>query len=123
MSQKKISGLTARIQSRHHTERKGMTILTLILAFFVFCILAAAIGLAVLGVFILQWAGAIGSIDNEMDLTTVIVFMSVISFILGWVLLFFSIRIPLKPIHSLMFHMNRLACTWNSLPYFEAGCY
>ena len=109
MSQKKISGLTARIQSRHHTERKGMTILTLILAFFVFCILAAAIGLAVLGVFILQWAGAIGSIDNEMDLTTVIVFMSVISFILGWVLLFFSIRIPLKPIHSLMFHMNRLA--------------
>ena len=109
MSKKKMSRLAARMQSLHHSERKRLTTLTLILALFVFCILAAAIGLAVLGVFILQWAGVIGSIENEMDLSTVIVFMSVISFILGWVLLFFSIRIPLKPIHSLIFHMNRLA--------------
>ena len=109
MSQKKMLGLAARKQSIHHNERKRMTTLTLILAFFVFCILGAAIGLAVLGVFILQWAGVIGSLENEMDLTTVVIFMSVISLILGWALLFFSIRIPLKPIHSLIFHMNRLA--------------
>ena len=62
-----------------------------------------------LGVFILQWAGVIQGLDEEMDMVTIVIFMSVISLILGWVLVFFSIRIPLKPIHTLISHMNRLA--------------
>jgi signal transduction histidine kinase len=69
----------------------------------------AAIGLAVLGVFILEWAGVISGLNEEMDMATIVIFMSVISLILGWVLVFFSIRIPMKPIHTLISRMNRLA--------------
>ena len=112
MSAKKlphIPELSARMRNRIKADRKRLTTLTLFLALFVFCILLAAIGLTVLGVFILQWAGVIQGLDEEMDMVTIVIFMSVISLILGWVLVFFSIRIPLKPIHTLIFHMNRLA--------------
>ena len=112
MSAKKlphIPEISARVRNRVKADRKRLTTLTLFLALLVFCLLLAAIGLAVLGVFILQWAGVIGSIEDEMDMATIVVFMSVISLILGWVLVFFSIRIPLKPFHTLVSHMNRLA--------------
>ena len=112
MSAKKlphIPELSARMRNRIKADRKRLITLTLFLALFVFCILLAAIGLTVLGVFILQWAGVIQGLDEEMDMVTIVIFMSVISLILGWVLVFFSIRIPLKPIHTLISHMNRLA--------------
>ena len=112
MSAKKlphIPELSARMRNHIKADRKRLTTLTLFLALFVFCILLAAIGLTVLGVFILQWAGVIQGLDEEMDMVTIVIFMSVISLILGWVLVFFSIRIPLKPIHTLISHMNRLA--------------
>ena len=112
MSAKKlphIPELSARMRNRIKADRKRLITLTLFLALFVFCILLAAIGLTVLGVFILQWAGVIQDLDEEMDMVTIVIFMSVISLILGWVLVFFSIRIPLKPIHTLISHMNRLA--------------
>lgn len=112
MSAKKlphIPDISARVRNRNRADRKRLTTLTLFLALLVFCLLLAAIGLTVLGVFILQWAGVIGSLEDEMDMVTIVIFMSVISLILGWVLVFFSIRIPLKPIHTLILHMNRLA--------------
>lgn len=104
-----VPELSARVYNRIKSDRRRLTSLTLFLALFVFCILAAAIGLTVLGVFILQWAGVIGNPESEMDMATIVIFMSVISLILAWVLVFFSIRIPLKPIHTLISHMNRLA--------------
>lgn len=112
MSAKKlphIPELSVRMRNRIKADRKRLTTLTLFLALFVFCILLAAIGLTVLGVFILEWAGVISGLDEEMDMWVIVIFMSVISLILGWVLVFFSIRIPLKPIHTLISHMNRLA--------------
>lgn len=95
--------------ARAKTERRRMTLLTLFLALIVFCLLSAAIGLTVLGVFILQWAHIISGLNEEMDMITIVVFMSVISLILGWFLVFFSIRLPLRPIHTLISSMNRLA--------------
>lgn len=112
MSAKKlphIPELSARMRKYRKADRKRLTTLTLFLALFVFCLLLAAIGLTVLGVFILEWAGVISGLDEEMDMVTIVIFMSAISLILGWVLVFFSIRIPLKPIHTLVSHMNRLA--------------
>ena len=109
MSVKKILSLTTRVRNRARSERKRLTTLTLLLALLVFCILGAAIGLAVLGVYVLRWAGVIGSMDEDMGLATVVLIMSVISLILAWVLIFFSIRIPLRPIHTLISLMNRLA--------------
>ena len=112
MSAKKIPPipeLSARVRNHIKADRNRLTTLTLLLALFVFCILLAAIGLAVLGVFILEWAGVISGLNEEMDMATIVIFMSVISLILGWVLVFFSIRIPMKPIHTLISRMNRLA--------------
>ena len=90
-------------------NRKNRTSLTLLLSLFVFAVLGAAIGLAVLGVYILEWTGVMAEVEKELGLGAAVLFMSVISFILGWVLVFFSIRIPLKPIHVLVTHMNHLA--------------
>ncbi len=101
--------VTPEQKRRAKMDRRNRTSLTILLSLFVFCVLAAAIGLAVLGVYILQWAGVTGDIEEEMDMGTIVLLMSVISLILGWVLVFFSIRIPLKPIHTLISRMNRLA--------------
>ncbi len=98
-----------REKSRIRMNRMNRTSLTLLLSLFVFAVLCAAIGLAVLGVYILEWTGVMAEVEKELDMGAVVLFMSVISLILGWVLVFFSIRIPLKPIHTLVSHMNRLA--------------
>ncbi len=94
---------------RIRMNRMNRTSLTLLLSLFVFAVLGAAIGLAVLGVYILEWTGVMAEVEKELDMGAAVLFMSVISLILGWVLVFFSIRIPLKPIHVLVTHMNRLA--------------
>jgi signal transduction histidine kinase len=90
-------------------DRRGRTSLTIIVSLFVFCMLCAAIGLAVLGVYILEWTGVMAGAVAEMDMGAIVLFMSVISLILGWVLVLLLIRIPLKPIHTLIIRMNRLA--------------
>ena len=78
-------------------DRRGLTSLTIIVAIFVFCMLSAAIGLAVLGVYILKWTGVMAGDVAEMDMSAIVAFMSVISLILGWVLVFLLIRIPHYP--------------------------
>lgn len=98
-----------REKERVRMDRMNRTSLTLLLSLFVFAVLCAAIGLAVLGVYILEWTGVMAEVEEELDMGAVVLFMSAISLILGWVLVFFSIRIPLKPIHTLVTHMNRLA--------------
>ena len=90
-------------------DRKGRTSLTLVVSLFVFCMLCAAIGLAVLGVYILKWTGVMAGAVDEMGMGAIVMFMSVISLILGWVLVLLLIRIPLNPIHNLILRMNRLA--------------
>ena len=90
-------------------DRRNRTSLTIIVSLFVFCMLCAAIGLAVLGVYVLEWTGVMAGAVAEMDMGAIVMFMSVISLILGWVLVFLIIRIPLKPIHTLIIRMNRLS--------------
>lgn len=103
------AGSRRRGRSSARMDRRGLTSLTIIVAIFVFCMLSAAIGLAVLGVYILKWTGVMAGDVAEMDMSAIVAFMSVISLILGWVLVFLLIRIPLKPIHTLIIRMNRLA--------------
>ena len=99
---------TRRREARYK-DRRGLTSLTIIVSLFVFCMLCAAIGLAVLGVYILEWTGVMAEVRAEMDMGAIVLFMSVISLILGWILVFLLIRIPLKPVHTLMIRMNRLS--------------
>jgi len=90
-------------------ERKSRTSLTLWLAVFVFCILLSAIAMTALGLWLLSKADIFIDIDGELDIGMVILFMSLISLIIGGVIAFFSSKIPLKPINELINKMNRLA--------------
>ena len=83
--------------------------LTLALSIFVFIILLAAIGLTALGLWLLTKAGVIVDINGELQLGQVILFMSLISLIIGGVSVFFSSRLPLKPVNEIINKMNRLA--------------
>ena len=83
--------------------------LTLAFSIFVFAILLSAIGLTALGLWILTKAGVIASVNGEFQIGQVILFMSLISWILGGVSVFFSSRLPLKPVNEIINKMNRLA--------------
>ena len=109
MSRIRKKGTAVGGHSSKQRDRRSLTSLTIIVSLLVFCMLCSAIGLAVLGVYVLKWAGVMAGEVEEMDMSAIVLFMSVISLILGWVLVFFLIRIPLKPIHTLIMHMNRLA--------------
>lgn len=90
-------------------EKTSRMSLTLALSIFVFVILLAAIGLTALGLWLLTKAGVIVDINGELQLGQVILFMSLISLIIGGVAVFFSSRLPLKPVNEIINKMNRLA--------------
>jgi len=90
-------------------EKTSRMSLTLALSIFVFVILLAAIALTALGLWLLTKAGVIVDINGELQLGQVILFMSLISLIIGGVTVFFSSRLPLKPVNEIINKMNRLA--------------
>ena len=66
-------------------EKTSRMSLTLTLSIFVFIILIAAIGLAALGLWLLTMAGIMVDVNGDIKLGPAILFMSVISLILGGV--------------------------------------
>ena len=85
------------------------TSLTIAFSIFVFLILLSAIALSALGLWLLIKAGVIVDVNGELSLSQIILFMSLISLIIGGVIVFFSSRLPLKPVNELINKMNRLA--------------
>lgn len=90
-------------------EKTVRSSLTVALSVFVFAIIFAAIALTALGLWILTMAGITVDIDGSLQLGLVILFMSLISLIIGIVLAFCLSHIPLKPLNKLINKMNRLA--------------
>jgi len=90
-------------------ESKPRTSLTIVFSTFVFGILISAIAITALGLWLLTKAGVIINVDGELDLGLVILFMTLISLIIGGVIAFFSSYIPLKPIEDSIGKMKRLA--------------
>ena len=90
-------------------ERASRTSLMIVLAVFVFSILLAATGITSLCLYILAKVGILIDVNGELPLSTAILFMSLVSIVLGAIIAFFSSRIPLKPINNLINKMNRLA--------------
>lgn len=90
-------------------EKTSRTSLTIVLSVFVFVIIFSAIALTALGLWILTMAGVTVDMDGDLQLGQVILFMSLISLVIGAVITFFSSRIPLKPVNELINKMNRLA--------------
>lgn len=83
--------------------------LTLFLAFIVFSILVVALSLAVLLVYLLVKLGVIASTDQQVDFGSVLLFVSLISLIIGSAITVLLGKFPLKPINRLVTGMNRLA--------------
>ena len=100
---------TPQINMEKIKESRSRMSLTLALSIFVFVILLAAIALTALGLWLLTKAGVIVDINGELQLGQVILFMSLISLIIGGVSVFFSSRLPLKPVNEIINKMNRLA--------------
>ena len=90
-------------------EQTSRSSLTIIFSVFVFAIILSAIALTSLGLWLLSLGGVISDVDGELQLGLVILFMTLISLIIGIIITFFSSRIPLKPINELINKMNRLA--------------
>ncbi len=90
-------------------EKTSRTSLTLAFSIFVFTILLAAIALTALGLWLLTKAGVTVDMEGELQLGQVILFMSLISLIIGGVTTFFSSRLSLKPVNEIINKMNRLA--------------
>ncbi len=88
-------------------EKASRTSLTLFLSIFVFVILLSAVSLAALGLWILTRVGVL--VDGELQLGSIILFVTVISVVLGAVITYFSSKIPLRPFNELINKMNRLA--------------
>lgn len=90
-------------------ERTARTSLPLALSIFVFGIIFSAIALTALGLWLLTKVGVTVDVDGDLQLGQVILFMSLISLVIGAVLSFFMSRIPLKPVNEIINKMNRLA--------------
>lgn len=85
------------------------TSFTIILSIFAFLIILLAIGLTALGLWLLTLAGVTVDMEGRLQLGPVILFMSLISFLIGATLTYFSSHIPLRPINELITKINRLA--------------
>ncbi len=90
-------------------ERKQRWSLTVVFSLIVLAILLAAIALAAGAVYVLVSLGALDRDGEDIGMLSVILLMAGISLVLGWVIVFFSSRLPLKPINELINKMNRLA--------------
>ena len=90
-------------------EKTSRSSLTIVLSLFVFGILLIAIAFTALGLWVLTLAGVIVDVDGQLQLGYVILFMFLISLIIGFLTAFLSSRIPLKPINEIINKMNRLA--------------
>ena len=90
-------------------EQISSTSFTIILSIFAFFIILLAIGLTALGLWLLTLAGVTVDMEGQLQLGQVILFMSLISFLIGSTIAYFSSHIPLKPINELITKINRLA--------------
>ena len=90
-------------------EGRARTSLAIILSIFVFAIIFSAVALSTFGLWILGKVGVIVDVYEDFALGQIVLFMSVISLVIGAVIAFFGSRIPLKPINELINKTNRLA--------------
>lgn len=90
-------------------ERKQRFSLTLLLATVIFLVLLSAVILSTVASVILYWFGVFGENVADINIVSVLLFMSVISLIIGSLIAIFLGKIPLRPINTLVNGMNSLA--------------
>ena len=94
---------------RKFNEQKNRVSLMLVFALTVFGIIFCALGAAMGLTYLLVYLGVIGDAGEYMKLDMILKFVSVFSLVLGTVAAFFSSRLPLRSVNTLINKMNRLA--------------
>ena len=99
-----------KIKKLSKTERKNRFSLTLLFSLVVFIILLAAVVITAVSAYIFSWLGwiYIGSAATP-DILPLLIFMSLVSLIIGFGTAVLTIKIPLKPFNIMITQMNRLA--------------
>jgi len=90
-------------------ERKQSFALAMLVSLFVFVIIAAAAGLAILFVYILLRTGVINSIDGQVNFSDIVILMSLVSMVIGFLITISTSKITLKPFNRISFQLNRLS--------------
>ncbi len=91
------------------TERKSRFALTLLLSGFVFCIIFVTAIIAIITAYIFVKIGVIASVDQRVKPLTPLIFMGVISIVVGSILTALTSKISMKPVNKAVNLMNRLA--------------
>ena len=91
------------------SERKHRFALPLLFSLVVFLIILAAAGLAVGFLFLALHFGLIGSIDGMLQVGEVLLFMLLISTVLGFLLSILAGKLTLKPINRILDRLDRLS--------------
>ncbi|MGM9641771.1 MAG: HAMP domain-containing sensor histidine kinase [Eubacteriales bacterium] len=90
-------------------NRKQRFALTLLVSVLVFIIITMAMVLTILTVYILLRLGVITSINGQLNFGDVVLFMSLISMLIGFVLTMLSSKILLMPVNRMIDQLNRLS--------------
>lgn len=90
-------------------DQKQRFTLTLLVSLFVFAIITVAAGFAIGIIHLFLVVGVIDSFEGQSNLTDVIIFMSLISMVIGFLLTMLTGKISLKPVNQVMDHIDRLA--------------
>lgn len=98
-----------RLGDRIPKERKHRFSLTLLFSAVIFAILFIAIALAMLAVWIFTEAGVLSRAMEEMNIWLIAGLVGGISLLIGATVSLLFGKFPLKPINTLINHMNRLA--------------
>lgn len=95
--------------SERRKKREQRFSLTLLLAIIVFLVLLVALSLAAFTVYLLVQFDVIVSMEDQVDLGSFLLIMSLISLVIGAALTVLLGKIPLSPINKLVNGMNNLA--------------
>ncbi len=93
----------------HREDRKQQFALILLVSLFVFVIIAVAVGLAIAILYILLRFGVIRSTMGQPKFTDIVLFMSLISMVIGFLITLLTGKISLRPFTRLTNQLNRLA--------------
>ena len=90
-------------------ERKQHFRLALLVSLFVFAIIAVAAILAIAIIYFLLNIGVIDSIEGQPKFSDIVIFMSLISMVIGFLITMLTSKITLKPFNCIIDQLNRLS--------------
>lgn len=90
-------------------EKSNKLSLTILFTLIVFAVLLVSVALTAVLAYVFSKVGVFESSIETPGLIELLLFMSIVSLVVGWALLFVTMKYPLKPVNHIITQMNRLA--------------